>query len=542
MLKVPRARVLLFIAGVLFVAGCAGIAMNVNSNDGPSGKSGPPDQGPRTVVSMGDKESGKEVFRFETFGNERFWTDAVRLPQGMVEKKVTPIQALELGLNVDITKVPLDIALRVAGALLVDRTLKSAAIMNDPDITVRLVNANAVIGFVVKDTNGDGRLDVMHGDKAGPTCALCHTIVKHPIFRYPNGGGIGLRDDGRANHDLNIGKIFATAANSRALFPDLQLALKANGGKTFGRAPTGLTENSSEAEVDAYLSNPSYYPVGMFDDSLDGNGNMMHNSAFFRQDLAGPYGSEGTFVRLENFSNFVYTTLFDPTRITTPEGRAFMHKVGGAGGDEIVESYVRVLAATGVEGYPFVNAAADPRTDGEEAPTGVRVDERKLLDLNAYLSSLHAPEGHVTDAQAALRGRDLFRNGVCTNCHNADQSRPVPGFIVPMKTIFPGDDPVTLAERQPPLNPIMDTPGNTFDDKMAVTNASLRGEKRGIAMPLLMDLDRKLNFLHDNSVNSLEELLDPRRGQGAPHPFYLMNDRDRRDVAEFLRGLDDRAP
>lgn len=27
---------------------------------------------------------GKEVFSFETFGNERFWTDAMQLPQGIV--------------------------------------------------------------------------------------------------------------------------------------------------------------------------------------------------------------------------------------------------------------------------------------------------------------------------------------------------------------------------------------------------------------------------------------------------------------------------
>jgi hypothetical protein len=85
----------------------------------------------------------------------------------------------------------------------------------------------------------------------------------------------------------------------------------------------------------------------------------------------------------------------------------------------------------------------------------------------------------------------------------------VPAVIVPMKTIFPGDNPTILAQREPPLNPVQDTPGTFFDDKMAVVNASIRGEERGIALPLLLDLARKPVFLHDNSVPSLDNLLDP---------------------------------
>ena len=90
-----------------------------------------------------------------------------------------------------------------------------------------------------------------------------------------------------------------------------------------------------------------------------------------------------------------------------------------------------------------------------------------------------------------------------------------------MKTIFPGDNPVVLlAMRNPPLNPILDTPGNIFDDKMAVVNASQRGGIRGTVMPLLLDLARKPNFLHDSSVPTLDKLLDGTRGPNAPHPFY----------------------
>ncbi len=45
-------------------------------------------------------------------------------------------------------------------------------------------------------------------------------------------------------------------------------------------------------------------------------------------------------------------------------------------------------------------------------------------------------------------------------------------------------------------------------------------------------------FLHDVSVGSLDELLDPKRGKKSPHPFYIDNKKSRADVVEFLRGLD----
>jgi len=92
----------------------------------------------------------------------------------------------------------------------------------------------------------------------------------------------------------------------------------------------------------------------------------------------------------------------------------------------------------------------------------------------------------------------LFRTVGCTVCHNVDQSKFVPPNLIVMKTIFPGDNPVILAPRMPPLNPVQDTPGFFFDDKLAVVNASLRGEIRGIALPLLLDLARKPVFLHDD--------------------------------------------
>ncbi len=58
------------------------------------------------------------------------------------------------------------------------------------------------------------------------------------------------------------------------------------------------------------------------------------------------------------------------------------------------------------------------------------------------------------------------------------------------------------------------------------------------ALPLLLDLARTNIFLHDGSVSSLDNLLDPVRGDNAPHPFYLADASQRADMVEFLRGLD----
>lgn len=73
---------------------------------------------------------------------------------------------------------------------------------------------------------------------------------------------------------------------------------------------------------------------------------------------------------------------------------------------------------------------------------------------------------------------------------------------------------------------------------MIIVNATIRGDIRGTALPLLLDLARKPVFLHDNSVPSLESLLDPARGADSPHPFYMDDAEDRADMVQFLESLD----
>jgi len=541
-LKVTRSALapVLLLGSLALFAGCDRSGTNTTTTS-VTGSDGPVTSVMPVVHQTGNAAAGQTVYRFETFGTERFWTDALRLQQGIMATQATPLVALrQLGLSIDIDALDAATQTTLRAESQTDLSPQNAPLLNNPTTLITMINANAVIGIAAKDSSGDGVVDIRNGDKTGITCALCHTITDASVLNITTGGSIGKRQDGRAPHNLNFGALVATGLNSRAYYPVLQLTLNANGGQTLGRAPTGITPTSTEAQVDAYLSNPAFYPIGMFDDTIDGNGDPMHNMPLFRTDLAAPWGSEGAIAKLDNFSNLVYTALLDPTTVTTPGGRAFLMKLGGvAAGTEIADGYAQVLAATGVVGFPFVQAAPHPMPGSEEAPLGIRVDDTKLLDMNAYLNSLQAPAGVVTDAAAVSRGRDSFRTNNCTSCHNIDQRRSVPAFIVAMGTIFPGDNPVVLlAMRMAPLNPILNTIASFFDDKMAVVNASLRGSIRGTALPLLLDLARKPVFLHDDTVPSLDNLLDPSRGATAPHPFFLADPAQRSDMVQFLRSLD----
>jgi len=483
---------------------------------------------------IGNATSGRDVFRFATFGNEGFWTDAARLPKGMMDAKFTPKQALEAGLQVDIEAI--DPAMRevMEAELKTDMSPQSAPTLNDPKTTVALVNANAVVGIVPKDSNGDGKLDITNGDKVGIACTICHTITDKSVFDMPKGGSIGRRVDGPAALTLNVGKLMAMAANSRALYPNLQQTFL---GVSIGRAPSGLGPDSTEAEVDAYLSNPAFYPVGTFDETQDGNGNPVKNTPLFRQDLAAPYGSAGEFSKLDDISNSSYTTNLDPTTLLTPEGRQFLEIKAGPAGKQMANEYAKILQATGVTGFPFVKAQMTGKVGDPASIVGRRVDNQKLLDMNAYLDQLQAPAGAKVSAEMAARGREVFRAN-CTQCHNVDQSKFVPPMLVEMNTIWPAYTPIPVGKRgDSKLSTIQNSAG-IFDDKMIVVDASDRGEKRGNAMPLLLDLARTNIFLHDGSVSSLDSLLDPHRGDNAPHPFYLADASQRADMAEFLKGLD----
>jgi len=134
---------------------------------------------------------GKDIFRQDTFGNEIFWTDTLRMHE-VIELSVSPALALSVGLKVDADALPA--AVRQA-------LLDGTADLQSPATTLALIEANAVVGVrgTVETVNGVKRLTRM-----GITCALCHSTVDNAL-----GQGIGRRLDGWANRDLNPGRIIA---------------------------------------------------------------------------------------------------------------------------------------------------------------------------------------------------------------------------------------------------------------------------------------------------------------------------------------------
>jgi len=132
-------------------------------------------------------EEGRQIFRYDTFGDEQFWTDVLRMHEAIAT--VPPATALAVGLKVDVEALPREIiaALR-AGE--VDLT--------NPAVTIELLRLNAVVGVrgTVSETSQLTRV--------GITCALCHSTVDNALT-----AGIGRRLDGWANTDLNVGAIVA---------------------------------------------------------------------------------------------------------------------------------------------------------------------------------------------------------------------------------------------------------------------------------------------------------------------------------------------
>lgn len=126
---------------------------------------------------------GQEVFRHATYGNERFWTDTLRLHE-VIASAVDPQTALAVGLKVDADALP-------SGLL-------DGADLTDPATTVELLRHDAVVGLRGEVTE-DGRLE-----RVGITCALCHSTVDDAVAP-----GIGSRRDGWPNLDLDVGAIVA---------------------------------------------------------------------------------------------------------------------------------------------------------------------------------------------------------------------------------------------------------------------------------------------------------------------------------------------
>ena len=154
-------------------------------------------------------DEGRRTFRFDTFGDEAFWSDGLGLDRAIEGDKhggvgggVSPRTALALGLKVDMDALP---------AAIVEAVKAGKVDMNDPATTLTLIKLNAVLGVV-------GTFDGDRMTKVGLTCAVCHSTVDDAFAP-----GIGHRLDGWGNRDLNPGAIIAATPNVALLAKELKV-------------------------------------------------------------------------------------------------------------------------------------------------------------------------------------------------------------------------------------------------------------------------------------------------------------------------------
>jgi len=134
---------------------------------------------------------GKQIFRFDTFGDEAQWTDTLRMHE-VISAAVDPTTALSVGLKVDAEALP---------AAVVQGIQNGSVDLHSPATTVTLLKLDAIVGLKGTIESVGGR-DVL--TRVGVTCALCHSTVDNSFAP-----GIGKRLDGWPNRDLNPGAILA---------------------------------------------------------------------------------------------------------------------------------------------------------------------------------------------------------------------------------------------------------------------------------------------------------------------------------------------
>jgi hypothetical protein len=307
-------------------------------------------------------EEGRKTFRFDTFGDEAFWGDQLRLHQAIAGEKfggvgagLSPAKALELGLKVDSEMVPAQVASGIKAGT-VD--------LNDPANTLALLKVDAVIGVkAFMQPNGNVR-------SIGIQCALCHSTVDDSFAP-----GIGRRLDGWPNRDLNVGAIVALAPNLKP-FTDL-LGVDA-------------------ATVKKVLT--SWGP-GRYDAELDKDGKAFGpNAQNASTVLPAAFGLAG--VNLHTYSGWGSVPYWNAYVATTQ-----MHGKGTFFDPRLKDAKKFPVAAK--HGFDNIRNTPDLVTP-------------KLAALHIYQLSIPAPQPPAGsfDQAAASRGEDVFMGAAkCSTCH-----------------------------------------------------------------------------------------------------------------------------
>jgi len=306
-------------------------------------------------------DQGRRTFRFDTFGDEAFWGDTLKLHQaiagsrlGGVGPGVSPKTALAVGLKVDVDALP--------EALLAG--LRAGNVnLDDPNTTIALLSLNAVVG-VTGLFSADHKLSSM-----GIQCSLCHSTVDNSFAP-----GIGHRLDGWANRDLNVGAIIALA-------PDL--------------SPFSKLLGVDDATVRTVFN--SWGP-GKFDAELGLDGKAFRPDGKSGAVLIPPaFGMSG--VNLSTWTGFGQTTYWNAL-VANLE----MHGQGTFYDPRLDDAIQFPLAAKAGLGH---------KTSSPDLVTP------KLAALEFYQLAIPVPKAPEQPFNfAARRGEDIFNGRAqCANCH-----------------------------------------------------------------------------------------------------------------------------
>jgi len=309
-------------------------------------------------------EEGRRIFRFDTFGSEAFWGDALQLHKAIAGAKnggagggVSPKSALAVGLKVDAEALP---------AALVAQIKAGKVDLDDPATTLALLKLNAVVGVTGKFDSA-GRIQSM-----GIQCAFCHSTVDDSFAP-----GIGKRLDGWANRDLNVGAIVSLAPNLKP-FTDLLRV--------------------DEATVKKVLAS---WGAGRYDALLDKDGKAFRPDGKQAGTVIPPaFGLAG--VNLSTSTGFGSVPYWNAYVAATQ-----MHGSG--------TFFDRRLASA--DQYPV--AAKSGAGNTKATPD---VITPKLAALHFYQIAIPAPKAPAGsfDKAAAARGKALFNEKAqCATCHVA---------------------------------------------------------------------------------------------------------------------------
>ena len=309
---------------------------------------------------------GRSIFRYDTFGDQVFWGDALRLHEaiageehGGVGAGVTPRTALALGLKVDSAALPLKVR---------QELLKGRVDLDDPATTLALLRLDAVVGV-------RGFFDGQHLASIGITCALCHSTVDDSLAP-----GIGRRLDGWAAGELDVGAIIAAAPDVQPLVDRLSLAVPSISEDTVREVLRSWGPGKFDAGllIDGKALRPDGSPAATLIPSIFG--------------LAG--------VNLHTWTGWGSVTHWN----------AFVANLEMGGQGVFVDARLKDAAR-------FPVAAAAGLHEVRHDPDLVTP---KLAPLHVYQLSLEppAPPANTVDREGAHRGEELFNGRAgCARCH-----------------------------------------------------------------------------------------------------------------------------